>query len=371
MVATTFRTLWGRLRGDAPSVFFLTRFPGGDDLRDGYYQRVASIDGLLTGVTRVYLHHDRSHRSLLPTVTEVAPGAFDVRCRTSNPLHLALLALLARRCDVVYAHSIYGVQKRRRWWLYRLGRRRILDVHGAVPEEQLLLRTPRAAALAALEARTLARADVVVTVTDAMGAHLRAKHAIPPDATELIRLPIFPSAERPADGPRVARSVVYCGGLQPWQQIEKMLGWVHAHRHECTFTFLVPDPAALRRRYAELHGGELPGMVASATGEEVRAHYARAAFGLVLREDVVVNRVACPTKLVEYLQHDLVPIVDSEEIGDFRALGTLAVRLGEPLPDEARRREMAVRNRRVLRELDAAFRSGADALRRSVAGGRP
>ena len=43
--------------------------------------------------------------------------------------------------------------------------------------------------------------------------------------------------------------------------------------------------------------------------------------GFVLRDDVLVNRVACPTKLLEYIQYGVLPIVLSDAIGDFKELG--------------------------------------------------
>jgi hypothetical protein len=363
------RTLLQALKAKGrPSVLVLSRFPAGDDLKDGYYQRILSVDALLAGTTRIYVHNDHSHAGLHPSITELADGAFDVRCRTGFPPHLLWLARVARACSAAYAHSIYAVQKRRHRWLFRLARKRILDVHGAVPEEATLMGSRHARRMARVEAKALPLADVIVSVTDAMNAHVRRKYALPSDAKEFIRLPIFPrvAADRPAA--RHSRNVVYCGGLQAWQQVDRMFDYVRAHP-EASYTFLVPDPAELRRRYAARHAEEFPGVVASASSEEVRRHYARNAFGLVLREDIVVNRVACPTKLIEYLQHDLVPIVDSEEVGDFKALGMRAVGLTQPLPEAPEWQEMVSRNREALARLDDAFRSGAAAVARAVASG--
>lgn len=41
----------------------------------------------------------------------------------------------------------------------------------------------------------------------------------------------------------------------------------------------------------------------------------------VLRDDILVNQVACPTKIVEYLNYGIKPIVLSEKIGDFKEYG--------------------------------------------------
>ena len=61
------------------------------------------------------------------------------------------------------------------------------------------------------------------------------------------------------------------------------------------------------------------------------------------------------------------PIVDSNEIGDFKALGFQTVAMTQALPAEPEWRKMVARNRLVLRDLDGAFQSGAAALKRSLA----
>lgn len=350
------------------AVLVLVRSPRGDDLKDGYFQRIHSVDGLLAGVTRVHVHDDRSHRTVLPRVVAVADGAFEVRCRLSSALHFGFLVVLARACRTVYAHSVYTVAPHRLARLFAVGRTALLDFHGVVPEELALLGDPRASSLSAVEARAVARADAIVTITNAMTAHIRRKYAVADGAKRFLLLPHMPVRPIGAERPRYSKDVVYCGGLQAWQQIGKTLAWVHAHRDECRFTFLVPQPEELKRRYRELHGEEFPGLVTTARPDELGGWYARHAFGLVLRQDTLVNRVACPSKFVEYLLHGLVPIVESDDVGDFKALGVRTVGVADPLPDEGAWHEMVERNREALVAMDRTFREGAAALRDLVDG---
>ena len=44
-------------------------------------------------------------------------------------------------------------------------------------------------------------------------------------------------------------------------------------------------------------------------------------YGFVLRDDIAVNNAACSTKLVEYMNYGIVPIVLSDIIGDFKEYG--------------------------------------------------
>ena len=57
--------------------------------------------------------------------------------------------------------------------------------------------------------------------------------------------------------------------------------------------------------------------VISVKPEELESYYEMANYGFILRDDILVNRVANPTKLAEYLQYGIVPIVKLVDIGDY------------------------------------------------------
>ncbi len=94
------------------------------------------------------------------------------------------------------------------------------------------------------------------------------------------------------------------------------------------------------------------------TGEIV-AEYKNAYYGFVLREDIVVNHVAGPTKLTEYCTYGVVPILHTPHIGDFAADGMVWLPLEDfvagRLPDEARRRQMAEKNLLVAQKMMAQY----------------
>jgi hypothetical protein len=73
----------------------------------------------------------------------------------------------------------------------------------------------------------------------------------------------------------------------------------------------------------------------------VKDHYLAHEYGFVLRDESLVNRVACPTKLVEYLYWGVLPVVITPRIGDFDAGSLRAVTLEQflrgELPDAASR----------------------------------
>ena len=61
--------------------------------------------------------------------------------------------------------------------------------------------------------------------------------------------------------------------------------------------------------------------VLSVQPSQLSEYYQKANYGFILRDDITVNNVACPTKLVEYLNYGIIPIVLSDKIGDFKELG--------------------------------------------------
>jgi len=359
---------------DRPVVVLGRWYPRDEDRRDGYFQRVLQIDRLLSDHCRIYVRtQDVAGGSmLLPRVSRKAPRAYELGVRRSNPFHVALAALIVLWSGRMYVHSVlrFGRLCGR---LYGLARTRVFDIHGVVPEEFLYHGDEaNSRKYGELERLGLERASLMVVVTEAMAEHLRAKYGtdgVPPHAC--VTNVSGAGRWRPLPPERTERNgVIYAGGLHRWQQVDAMLDYVHELNGSERVTFLVTDVNEVRRRYHELFGEEFPGELDSVPAEEVARYYDRHAFGLVLREDVVVNTAACPTKLVEYLQHGLVPIVDTAHIGDFERLGYRYVPLGATLPPREERERMARVNHEVLRKMHVELLDGSERVR-ALLGGRP
>lgn len=351
-----------------PIVVLGRRHPPAETPSDGYFQRVQLIDRELADRWRLYVRFDDPEHAgvLLPGIVRSTRNSYEVHCRVRNPLHHAALAVMVLLSGRIYVHSVLRLADGFFALLYRLARRRVFDIHGVVPEEFAYHGDDaNARRFGELERLAIAKATMLVVVTRSMQLHLLAKYG--DIAASFVRMPMMPrsGAAAAADGaPR--RGVIYCGGLHQWQQLDKMLGCVHARNQHTPFTFLVNEPEVVRARYRELFGTEIPVSVEHVAASAVDACERSHAFGLVLRQDHIVNRVACPTKLVEYLHNGLVPILDSADIGDFTSLGLQYVRFDAPLPDEPTRRRLAAANALVLRRLRADFALGAEQLRQHL-----
>ncbi len=305
----------------------LANYPDEHTRHEGMSQRVIAIDRLCTGRKRSYL--TVSHR--LYWNAEVEQLADDmVQYRYNLFRHFPLIVKLIKQADTLYFHSAINVLPLLPFFGFIRKRAHVvLDAHGVVPEE---LHYQGAAGKSRLygiaERRILRRADHVVTVSDAMTAHFR--HKYPDWKRRAVRYPILP-AHLDGDAPAMEAAmpgdnrihVIYSGNLQSWQNIDLMVSLIKEHLdHRVKYTLLTGQVAELEKRLLDV-GIQLGEniRVLTVSPAELRGYYQSAHYGFMLRDDMLINRVACPTKMVEYLFYGIIPIVKSSHIGDFEDMG--------------------------------------------------
>lgn len=163
--------------------------------------------------------------------------------------------------------------------------------------------------------------------------------------------------------------IVYAGGIQKWQNVELMQEIMEKTESEYSYKMFVPDPAA----FNAIWKGKKPRgvIVDSKSPEELATEYSSCDYGLVLRDADVVNYVACPTKIIEYIQHGIVPILKSTAIGDFMELGMQYVDyrkcMNGELPTETARRRMVEQNFSILQKLHDSYKNGIVDLKKRIA----
>jgi len=105
--------------------------------------------------------------------------------------------------------------------------------------------------------------------------------------------------------------VLYSGSVTFYQNVEMMIDFVKKHKDLCKFVILTKYHEAFK----ELEGiGDIE--IMEADQAMLDKYYIAADYGMIFRTDEPLNRVACPTKMVEYLYYGIVPIVWNE-FGDF------------------------------------------------------
>lgn len=353
-------------------------YPYPEHVRGGWLRRIAAVDRIFADRERAYVFPidpltASNWQDYRPVVEQVAPGVSYHRLDFRFSYHHRHLTKLVQKAEFVYAHTSHSSQYLLPY--YATGKI-VTDLHGIAPEEESLQGRPHCSGFfAAFEESMVRQSAVLVTVTRAMAEHLRHKYA--GSDQPVIELPIV---EDVGDGVVVARParprpvVIYVGGLQRWQNVDLMLRTAGACRERCEFRFYTDDPGTLRR-IAAAHGLADAVHIATADPAELPAIYADADFGFVLRDDVAVNRVSCPTKLSEYLALGVVPIVKLVEIGDFATLGYRHVALDDllhgRLPDHASAMAMRTHNRDVFAAIQRTFDAGQQRLRQLPLPGGP
>ena len=360
-------------------VVFFAGYPYPDRQSDGYFQRVQLVDRLFTDQWRIYIESERLPRSQ-HWIDRPEPNVLVFRIlggpgRRWLLKALALLAVL--RCRKIYIHSVFCMQGNGFRILMRTpGITKVFDIHGVVPEELRIQNDLRNALLfEAHERLAVLNSDVVIVVSEAMKIYLHKKYRERLRASIVI-LPMFRNV-RPVIPAGLSRSyhdgkpaVIYAGGLQKWQQVDKMIDAISRTVSMCAHHFYCPDPDSVRKMLPQAIRSQI--IIDRKTHAELNEIYTECHYGFILREDIIVNQVACPTKLVEYLANGVVPIVDSDNIGDFKTMGmrfiTLRQLLHGNLPNEMERIKMVQDNFVVYEHLRNIRNQGEQEICAMLAG---
>lgn len=337
---------------------------------DGYFQRVKSIDNVFAKKTRIYIDNvyipGRTFWYGWPEKDVLVLNMFGSKIRKIKAVLLSLICIIRTR--KVYFHSVLAAK--RFVLLFKMPfLKKVIDLHGVVPEEfRYNGDFQNGDVYEKVERQAIKKADYIVTVTDTMRQYLIKKYG-KSIRGKFIVLPIFSEEPEKVVNPHNGSAnsvIVYAGGLQKWQQVQKMAGAIISTSDKYHFKFFCPNPDEFKKLIPEqlIHTRMIE--IGSKTKVELNEEYKTSDFGLILREDIVVNRVACPTKLVEYLMMGIVPIIESENIGDFASLGMKYVLFDQliqkKLPDEETRIEMAKSNYSVLLRLHQQFKVGKEGL---------
>ena len=295
---------------------------------EGWMARIRAVDEIFLDCARIYLHFDASAPANESPPMAQFGDALEYRINPLSERHRATVEAVILGSRFTYVHTVHLA----RFVVGYLPTGKIVvDFHGATAEEEEMLGNPvNAAFYQGVERAVIAGVRYAVVVTESMITHLRAKY---PDCDcTFILLPImeahdfdFANRTPSADG---RYTVIYAGGTQAWQNLPLMLDAAARANADCRYVFLSHDQKRISADIARVcPDAEIELGVAGR--EDLPAYYARSDLGFVLRDDTTVNRVACPTKLIEYMQFGIVPVVKSPQVGDFPAYGFEYVALEE------------------------------------------
>ncbi|MDR2051751.1 MAG: hypothetical protein LBQ63_08295 [Deltaproteobacteria bacterium] len=365
----------GLLPDDRRGIVFLAPHPAELDAADGFARRIRSIDATFKESPRWYV---RTGFVGKPGIHRYADGSFSIRLPLWHlPLFFAVLGLILHN-KIQYLHGVWNCARGIDTLIqYLPDIFRIVDLHGAVPEESRYLgrSVPRRAILSFVERICVRRASLIIGVSNKLIEHIAGKY--PGLRCRTLAIPVFSSgASAREDSAEIERlfppdamnlpGVIYAGSLHAWQLLPRMFAAISGRLEQARYLVLTPAPPALPPALSEAlsRGGHL--RLARAAPEQVAALYKFFQYGFIIREPSIVNKVACPTKLIEYLEHEIIPIMLSREIGDFAELGLRYLPLEEFERGRLLGREefdSAVKeNKRVLQRLSMMREQGLSAL---------
>ena len=301
---------------------FLSYFPDETNIRGGMSQRIFHIDNLFQKDKRIYINADL--KKYLKKEIIINGDITMINC---NPLmHFFDILTILRNAKSIYIHSVYNVL-----YLFLhillIKNNYIIDLHGIVPEENKLANNNIKYHLYNLcEHMIFRKISVAICVTNAMVMHYKVKFnsstvkyavfSILPDTISKIKnIESLQNNEI---------NVIYSGNTQKWQNIDLMIQCIKANLYNNINYIILTNELNKMNEQIEI---QIPNSkskrikVLSVSPDELYKYYEKAHYGFILRNDIAVNRVACPTKLIEYMSYGIIPIVISPKIGDFESYG--------------------------------------------------
>lgn len=301
---------------------FLSYFPDDSNIRDGMSQRIFHIDNFFIEDNRIYVNADiKKH---LKKEVIINGNRTIINC---NPIiHFFDIINILRKAKSIYIHSVYNVLYLF-FHILLIKNNYIIDLHGVVPEENKLANNNFKYHLYNLcEQMIFKKISVAICVTNAMVLHYKAKFSssnikyvvfsILPETTSKIKIQ--------KDIKNNEINVVYSGNTQKWQNIDLMINFIKSNMYNNINYIILTNELSKMNELIEKQIPDLKSkriQVLSVSPEDLYKYYEIAHYGFILRNDIAVNRVACPTKLIEYMSYGIIPIILSPKIGDFESYG--------------------------------------------------
>lgn len=351
-------------------IIFIAKYPTGKRQQDGAAIRFLEIDKIFKQFKRVYIES------------------------FSYPLNLLIYTILKEikhnllfkksfKNDIISSHKF--INKKRTFKLFenakliyiesygnlimlppeiikKYGYKMAFDCHGCAYEEAIManLEQWKIDNLMYYEKLAVENIKHFVVVSNNMKNYYINKYSNAKNI-DFIVLPIFPSSNiKIQDKQKDSINLIYSGRNYVWQNSELMIKSIaeivkNKKISSIDYTFLTPD-IDYYTTLAQKYGVENDITIKSVAPNDLNQEYAKAHLGFILREDNVVNKVSCPTKLVEYMKSGIIPVVLQPEIGDFNNLGYKYILLSDlvegNLPSNEQLAEMQKINLKIIENIE-------------------
>ncbi|MTH17510.1 hypothetical protein [Flavobacterium sp. LC2016-01] len=312
-------------------ILFVSRYPNEIDLKDGMMQRIANVDAFFENVERTYLYISLTKNlsysnKLLGNLNIIELNLF---------FHFFKICKLINKNTVIYVHSLWNYI-----WIALFSmknKKLVIDLHGVVPEElEFYNRNILSWFFSIIERRLINTVSVMIYVNTTMKDYYLNKYKklakkenyVCPILTKNVfaqdndfDIDAFKSEIGILENNIV---FIYSGNIQKWQNFDMVIDSINKLNNvNYKFIILTNEINAVNKiildRCNESKRKQI--LVFSVSPKELSKYYSISHYGYILRDDHILNRVAMPTKLIEYLYFGIVPIVKLIDIGDFNKFG--------------------------------------------------
>lgn len=306
-------------------VLFVGPFPNERNIKEGMVRRVKEIEGKFTNYKKNYL--DMTYRrTFFKKVLQVREITIYLINKLLKKIHLNKIINNEKN---IYIHSLYNYVPLDSYIKNNnIKKNIIVDFHGIVPEELRLSNDFRANKFFKIELEMMKKIDKAIFVTKSMENFYKKKYPYEMKRIKTLIYPIIDSDNIIKEEIEIKKIptekiiVLYSGNFQKWQNIDLMMKTIKKYNNENIFyIFLTSQMECAKNKFKEYKIKENSYLIDSVKPSQLWKYYEIANYGFILRDDIDVNRVANPTKLGEYLDYGIVPIVKLEEIGDYKEMG--------------------------------------------------
>lgn len=307
-------------------MLFISKYPKKEYLKEGMFQRIKNIDDIfINGKNKYleisYLSNINKKNKFIDSTEVISLNYF---------LHRREIKMILKENNNIYIHSLYNLIKLFGFRKY-LNNRYILDFHGTVPEEiKFSGKKFKSKIFEYLESKLCKKVDVGIYVTESMKNFYKDKYEIKKN----ICYPIYPkNVFENIDKDKIYDIrknmkisdkdivIIYSGNAQAWQNIDIMLEQIKmiSNEHNYKIIIMTGEKDIIEKKIFE---NEIKNVdVITIQASELKYYYSIANYGYILRDKNILNKVACPTKLIEYMYYGIIPIVLYDDIGDFKDKG--------------------------------------------------
>lgn len=311
-------------------ITFIAKYPNSENIKDGMIQRINSIDELFHNRERNYIDISlfRNFKGKLYTDN-------NARIYQLNYLrHYKKVKNLINDSEVVYIHSILNYIRVARQISKNKNSKIIIDYHGVVPEEaEFYGRNLRSKIYNFFEQKICERSDEIIFVTESMKKYTKEKYKGYNFNSKIV--PILPKQLKSTLDKNEINTLmkeleiseddtvfIYSGNCQKYQNVNEVMQFIYENRNNKNYKFIIlsGDIEGIKREqlYEKVKSKII---LRSVLPEELNKYYNIAHYGFLLRDKHILNKVACPTKIIEYMNSGIIPIVKYEDIGDFKSYG--------------------------------------------------